>query len=342
MIQQQHISKIATYIFYILLFLPLFSIGQRASIHSNEGTPIMDRNSQLTGCLKSLHKDRTDPTALAICECQLDKIDGHFTNKEYRKHTVAHRIDINALINDDSLFKKQIQECFSSSGKTILLQAEGFKQEFISDCIKGIQKNSHKNLDIQQLTNFCNCQLELVRAKKISDAEMQTLNNPNSLLFYEMMFNCGDPFSGTDSGKNWNRNSQQDILGPTSDTLSVLNLDGMTYVKINTGSMTQFWLFDTGSTDLLINSDMEVTLKEENIISQANYLGIGEYEMANGTIDSCRRYIINNLHIGKFTVNNIIIAVTDKGKKIIVGKGLLNKFSNWELNNKASKLILNR
>src|SRR5258708_4691211 len=111
-------QRVYAYIFSIFLILPLFSIAQRATIHSNEGTPIMDRNSQLISCLKSLHKDRSDKTALAICECQLDKIDGHFTNKEYKKHTVAHMIDISALINDDSLFKKKIQECYSSSGKT--------------------------------------------------------------------------------------------------------------------------------------------------------------------------------------------------------------------------------
>jgi len=119
-------------------------------------------------------------------------------------------------------------------------------------------------------------------------------------------------------------------------------MNGMTFLKIKTGSLVQFWLFDTGATDLLINSEMEQQLKKENILLQENYLGTGEYEMANGVIDTCRKYKIDNIRIGKYAVNNVTVAVTDKGKKIIVGKSLLNKFSSWMINNKEELLILTK
>ena len=172
---------------------------------------------------------------------------------------------------------------------------------------------------------------------------MKTLSNPNSLLFYEIMYKCGDPFSEKETtDKSWNEKMGMDISGPPSDTINILTLNGLTYVKVKTGSMIQFWLFDTGASDLLINREMETILRNENLITDANYLGIGEYEMANGVIDSCRKYLVNNISVGKFTVKNIIVAVTDKGKRIIAGKGLLNKFSSWILNNKNNTLILNR
>ena len=172
---------------------------------------------------------------------------------------------------------------------------------------------------------------------------METLSNPNSLLFYEIMYKCGDPFSNEEpQDKNWNRNLEKDIIGPSSDTIKILTLNGMTYVKVKIGSSTQFWLFDTGASDLLINKEMEKDLKNENIIIDSNYLGIGEYEMANGVIDTCRRYKINNIKIGQFFVNNIVVAVTDKGKRIIIGKGLLNKFSNWVMSNRDNTLILTK
>lgn len=116
----------------------------------------------------------------------------------------------------------------------------------------------------------------------------------------------------------------------------------MSYVQIKTGSLVQYWLLDTGASDLLINTEMEQTLKEESILKQENYLGTGEYEMANGVIDTCRRYNISGLRIGKYTLNNIVVAVTEKGKKIIVGKALLNKFSNWVLDNKTNTVIISR
>ena len=61
--------------------------------------------------------------------------------------------------------------------------------------------------------------------------------------------------------------------GPQSDTIKVFNLHGMTYLKMKTGSMVQLWLFDIGSSDLLMNKDVETILKEEGIIKPENYLG---------------------------------------------------------------------
>ena len=87
---------------------------------------------------------------------------------------------------------------------------------------------------------------------------------------------------------------------------------------------------------------MESTLKNEHIITDENYLGTGEYEMANGMIDTCRKYLINNISIGKYKLNNIVVTVTDKGKRIIAGKILLNKFSNFILDNKENLLILHK
>jgi hypothetical protein len=315
-------------ILYFFVYMPVQSFGQNDFILTKERRPILNRRQLIENCLKSYHKDKTDKTALAVCQCQIDKIDGHFTNKQYKKYSTKGGVDVSGMIKEDSLFEKEVQKCFINSGKTLLMQAEGFEGDFISNCIKNIQQNTEKELDINRLKNFCSCQLNLVKTKKISDAEMETLSNPNSILFYEVIYKCGDPFAnGETLEKNWNQNMEKDITGPLSDTIKILTLNGMTYVKIKTGSMVQFWLFDTGASDLLINKEMEAQLKNENIIKEANYLGIGEYEMANGMIDTCRKYKIDNFVIGEFSVNNIVVAVTDKGKRIIVGKGLLNKFS---------------
>lgn len=114
----------------------------------------------------------------------------------------------------------------------------------------------------------------------------------------------------------------------------------MTYVKLKVGSLVQIWLFDTGATDLLITNEMAETLKEEKVIGDENYLGIGEYEMANGVVDSCKKYRINNIRIGHFSIDNVIVAVSEKGKRIIAGKALFNKFARWTLNNEENNLIL--
>lgn len=329
-------------LFSFLLFLGASVFGQR-KIYTSEELPILDRGDLVEDCLQALNKDRSDRTAFAICDCQADKLNGRFSKKQYRQFTKKNIIDLSALIHTDSLLEKELQDCYIASGKTVLLQAEGNEKQFLEQCQQSIQSSSDKTLDPVRVRNFCQCQLQLVKTKKLTDQDMRMLHDPNSLLFFEMMYRCGDPFAGKDFvERNWTTASALDVKGPAADTVQVATLNGMSYVKMKTGSLVQVWLFDTGASDLLINTEMEAALKKEALLTDANYLGTGEYEMANGTVDTCRRYRINNVQIGRFSVDNVVVSVSEKAKRILVGKALLNKFSNWGLNNQENKLVLFR
>lgn len=325
-----------------VLFFGGIALGQEG-IYTKEGRVVLNRRQVVNNCLAALNKDRSDKTALAICECQANKLNNRFTNKQYKQHTKNNVIDLTGLIGEDSLVQKEIQECYLASGQTILLQAEGFENEFVEQCRKSIQSSSDKTLDPGRLDSFCRCQLQMVKTKRLTDQEMNTLSNPNSLLFFEMMYRCGSPYANkTDKESNWAPSSSTDVKGPAADTINVLSLNGMTYVKVKIGSLVQVWLFDTGASDLLVNTETEATLKKENVLTQTNYLGVGEYELANGTVETCRRYRVNGVQIGSFSVDNVIVSVSEKGKRIIVGKTLLNKFRSWSLNNGENKLFLHK
>jgi len=325
----------------ISVFVVYGSLFGQSMTRSKEGRPILNRSDLINDCVSSLNKNRSDQTAIKICQCQVDKLDGRFTNKQFKQHTKSRIVDLTSLIKEDSIVEAEIQACYTSSGQTILLQAEGFEAEFLEQCKKSIQSSSDKTLDAGRVKSFCQCQLELVKSKRLSDMEMSTISNPNSLLFFQMMYKCGDPFTQkSDAQRNWTPTVAADVQGPAADTVNVLTLNGMSYVKVKIGTLVQVWLFDTGATDLLINTETEEALRKENILADSNYLGIGEYEMANGTIDSCRRYRINSVQIGNYSVNNIIVSVSEKGKRIIIGKTLLNKFRSWSLSNQENKLYL--
>jgi hypothetical protein len=327
-----------------ILFLINFHMqAQNDFIYTNDGKPILNRRAMLFDCLRSMKKDRSDTVALAICECYVNKIDRHFTTKQYRKHTKNNIIDLENLIKEDSVFKKEIDNCFTSSGKTILLNAESFGDRSLAKCIEALQKSTNRKLDTARLKDFCNCQIDLIKTKKLSDEEILLANDPNSLFFFEVIYKCGDPFAEKDgTGNEWSIHAAQSVRGPQVDTVSILTLNGMSYVKLKIGSLLRIWLFDTGASDLLINKEMEGVLRKENILSDSNYLGIGEYEMANGVIDSCRKYRVNDVRIGKYYVDNITVAVSEKAKKTILGRSLLNKFRSWELDNRNNILILHK
>jgi hypothetical protein len=171
---------------------------------------------------------------------------------------------------------------------------------------------------------------------------MQTLDDPNSLIFYEFCYTCGTPFAGDGNAINWDSSRVNDIAGPALDTIPAITIEGITYLKITIGSLVKIWAMDTGASDLYINRDMETELMKQGVLTQEHYLGVEDLELANGTLDKCRKYTVDKIRIGKFYVNNVVVAVSDTGKKILAGKSLLNKFSAVMLDNKNEMLILAR
>ncbi|XVJ65511.1 MAG: clan AA aspartic protease [Lacibacter sp.] len=332
-----------------LILLALFSLFSKSSfsqdeyIRSVEGKPYLSKRALFNDCLKSLNKTRADETAATLCECRISKLNRKFTNTQFRKHTKAGIVDLAAMINENPVLQNELQECYANTGKTILLQAENYEDDFIVSCIENIRRNTSRRTEYEFLQRFCKCQLEMVKSRKTTDAEMKQLSDPNSVFYYEMLYKCGYPFeTDVNQTEGWTTRSQADINGPQADTIPVLTINNMTFVKVKVGELVQIWLFDTGASDLLINFETEQSLKTQGILVNDNYLGTGEYEMANGQVDTCRKYKINSIQIGDFSVNNLIVAVTDKGRKNILGKSLLNKFQNWEINNKSGHLILRK
>jgi hypothetical protein len=289
-----------------------------------------------------MNTDRNNESALAICECQVDKLNGYFTNKQYRSVTKMNIIDVNRLIKLDSNMDNQFQKCYIASNQTILLSAQGFKDEMIAKCRESLIDKNTAGIDTGKVDNFCSCQLDLIKNKKITDDEMKAINDPNSMLFYQVMATCGDPFSSHEIDKGWTTASEKDIAGPESDTISILSLNGMHYLKLKVGSVVYFWLMDTGASDMFITKELEEVLLKEKILTPANYKGIGRYELANGDADTCRRYLLPSILMGHYTINNIMVAVSEKGRRVIAGKTLLNKFSYWMINNKENKLMLHK
>lgn len=323
------------------LFLCMHSFAQEDFIYTKDGKKILNRREVIGNCLRSMNKNREDATALSICECQVNIVDKRFTLKQYKRYTRGGLINMEALLKEDEQVNRQMQDCYNGSGYTKLLQAEGFQEESMKSCVDALLKNSEKKVDTLKLMSFCQCQMEMIKQKKLSDKQMEALSNPNALLYYETLYKCGDPFeTSAVTERNWTKDAAQSIEGPASDTIKVLHFNGLTYLQIKTGSMVQFWLFDTGASDMLINAEMEEQLKKEGWIKETDALGTKEYEMANGTVETCRRYKVHALKIGSYSVNDITLAVTDRGKRIIAGKSLFNKFSNWVLDNKNNVLIL--
>src|ERR1043165_9640229 len=85
--QSQAIYRI---FFFIVAFLWLSVINSTAQstlfIHTSEGRTILRQKELAASCLQSLHSNKSDVNAVAICECQVNTLDRKFSSKQYKKY----------------------------------------------------------------------------------------------------------------------------------------------------------------------------------------------------------------------------------------------------------------
>ena len=100
-----------------------------------------------------------------------------------------------------------------------------------------------------------------------------------------------------------------------------------------------YFLFDTGASELLINSKLEKDLINSGAIESSDYVSNKSFETADGSIITAKGVRLNNIIIGGYQVNNVIAYVTDEGG-MLCGMGLLNKFKKWKFQKDDKSLIL--
>ena len=98
-------------------------------------------------------------------------------------------------------------------------------------------------------------------------------------------------------------------------------------------------MFDTGSTDLIIDQDTERELLLAGFLKRDNYLNKTTFELADNKTVIGQKIKLNNIEIGDYTVNNVVLTIINQGS-LLCGKSFLDKFKNWELDKKNNVLTL--
>ncbi len=322
------------------VFISNFASAQSEYIYSIEGDMISDSRTFFNRCINSYKIDGKWGDAPAICRCQLENINRKFTNKQFKNFTKDGLIDLNGLIETNTRVKQKIHECLTETGKTVLVQTENHTSRFVKTCVENMKSLADSlKLSEQKIVEYCNCRANLISDNNYTDQNLEKLSNVNSEIYYVFQSSCGKYLEK----EEYRRFGIQNIVGPSADTILFINFRGMSYLNIKLSVFDDlYWLLDTGASDLLINLEMEEILKANGVLNDENFTGIRDYELANGTNEKCRSYVGDNIRIGDFTLNNVSISVSETGKKILVGRSLLNKFSTITLDNKLNKIYLTK
>ena len=329
----------------------MMSFGQ--SVYSKDKVYLGKRKELVEPCLKAVDKSINLNGVLidlkSYCNCAIDKLMPELNSWEimeaFKNNTyielLSEEKNLNIIIDCASNLK--IPNNFNFGYKPYEEYSDSEILVAIKSCLIEARKDPDlkKVLTYNQTYDYCSCSIEKLFKEGYTMGQLNKIEDEDSEVFNEIMLPClENSLLEEKSNESFiNEYNREDIYGDEYVTKVKLNnhMDLGYKVKINIDGTVKYFLFDTGATDLFINSDMERELIFNGTIKKEDYLGEKEYILADNSIVKARIVKIDNIKIGDYTVNNVIVAVLDNGS-LLCGLGILKKFRKWDFNKDSETL----
>lgn len=332
----------------IILFIANKSISQ--NIITKDGVSLGKRSEFISSCMKSANQEMIKFNGMEIqaskyCACVSDNLIPTLNSWEIKKAVRENKMK--DLFLKDGNFEI-IMKCAEGNvtfnedfkvGESGDIEFQ--KKAWIKNCRNEIIKNdSEKIWNLENAENACNCMVNKLFSEGSSYNELKEIIDVNSPIFNEVALPCVvKAFDKKNAGSNsYNIN---DIKGGGfMSEVKLIDYFGNGFkVKIKIGNVTKYFLFDTGSTDLTIDQDTERELLLDGYLKRENYLNKSQFELADNKTVTGQKIRLNDIKIGDYTVNNVVLTIINQGS-LLCGKSFLDKFRNWELDKKNNLLIL--
>lgn len=235
----------------------------------------------------------------------------------------------------DDNFKPGQNYKFGDSGDIELEKKLGVKQ-----CTTEVLKNfSQKNNVTQARAKaYCECTTEKLVKGGYNINDLSELDDFNSAAFKEIIVPCIDLIIKPEN--NDPINERNEVEGSSQQSSVPLMISGNLYkIKLSIAGASEYYLIDTGATDLIINRETERALLIAGGLKMESYLNKTEYVLANNQSVQAQMVRIESIVIGDYTVKNIIAAVIDDSN-LICGNSFLEKFQKWVIDKRTKRLIL--
>lgn len=340
------IMRVLLVLFFLSLSASIFAqpVPKDEFINTKEGTSLETKRGFVIACKKWVKGAENTPEATQICTCIVNKLDGHYTDADVKAVRKEHGYySISLLMDRDSFYTKISRECYGRVLDRNLLFTDQLVASVKKGLKEGIRKSAKDSIDDKKLDAYCDCAVKTMKERKINFSKWDELSDPNSFLYNEIAYRCGKiPVKSVSQTTGWTPALAADVQGPDKDTVQIITVDAMTKLKVKLGPFVYIWMLDSGATDLLISDSLALKMMEKQIFSEKDFLGTATYTIANGkTVDS-KVYRVNNVQIGKYTLNNIMLSVAEGVDVFLLGKSFLNKFRRWTVDNQEELLILER
>jgi len=110
----------------------------------------------------------------------------------------------------------------------------------------------------------------------------------------------------------------------------------LSYLTLNVSGSYLNYIIDSGASEMSINESTVSKLISSGKLNTTSYLPSKQYTLADGSVKTYKRILLNNLKIGNLTINGVKAYICNDSEPLLLGQSFLNKFGKWQINNKTN------
>jgi aspartyl protease family protein len=99
------------------------------------------------------------------------------------------------------------------------------------------------------------------------------------------------------------------------------------------GAAPMNFTLDSGASYITVPSTVFDKMLADHTIASTDFQATQPFTLANGTTTNDRIYMLRSVTIAGHTLNNVPLDVGDKNSMMLIGQGVLSRFSSWTVDN---------
>ena len=337
--------------FLVLFWFFCPFLGNAQQILTSDGIELGDRLELIQACTEGIGSETVTAEGISIssrriCTCIVDSIFTRITASQLLG--IMSTGDVQGILEQyqDVLLACagddiQVDDDYVFSNDNVTRETRDYAVKACVDAMMETAAEDGLALTRSQASEFCSCALDKMLAAGYQYSDLQKMEDEDGTVYNEVLLACLEPILGA-GGLSVNVYNPSDIRGVGASTqVELLNYASVgRKIKLSFDGIEKYFLFDTGASEVIISTELERQLLLKGAITEEQYLGVTSFQLADGTMVEARVLSLNNVRIGNYTVDNLVVAVMDQGG-MLCGMGLLNKFKKWEIRG-GNTLILYR
>ncbi|MEZ4757819.1 MAG: retropepsin-like aspartic protease [Flavobacteriales bacterium] len=329
----------------------LMGTAAAQNLRTKDGADLGPRSEFMKGCQQGVREKLIEMQGMKIdgrryCQCMAEaflpqvtmaELDGALQGggveqlmlQEPYFSTVVACVREHATVKDDAVVGELVQGGFA-------------EEAFLRECERAaVAELDSTNAHLRSaVAAYCRCALDRLQEQGLTYGQLMEVENENSMAFNELVMPCVALLSDS----SWTATDSTMVVEGTTAVSEVPLVDvlGRGYrVKLQVNGLERSFLFDTGASDLLINTELAAELRANGTLRDEHTLGTTRYELADGSQVKADKIRIDEIVIGEHRVRNVVAGVVEGGS-LLCGRSLLDRFSKWEVDAKRKVLVLHR